>query len=154
MHDTRTQRPQARLTLHSRLSELAKVWPWVDGLAAEYGIREDTLFAVHLCLEEALSNVIRHGYRGEPDHVVELSFESGRTNDIAFIIEDSAPHFPPDEAERARRASSEIENTAFVDILPGGHGLKLMRKFAGSLNWERLPGGNRLIIRFPAPAAG
>src|SRR5579871_2367977 len=100
MHDSRPQQ-QACLTLHSQLSELAKVWPWVDGLAVEYGIREDTLFAVHLCLEEALSNVIRHGYHEEPDHNVELSFEPHSSNEIAFVIEDRAPYFPPDEAERA-----------------------------------------------------
>jgi serine/threonine-protein kinase RsbW len=149
MPDANTRKMEMRLTLSSRLEDLARVWPWVDTLAAEYSIPADTLFAVHLCLEEALSNIIRHGYRGQPNQTIELSFAYDSAKEFLFTIEDSAPHFSPGDAAQARRASEELQNTAFADLLPGGHGLSLMRKFAGSLKWEQLPRGNRLVIGFP-----
>jgi anti-sigma regulatory factor (Ser/Thr protein kinase) len=33
----------------------------------------------------------------------------------------------------------------------GGQGIRLMRKFAGSLAYQRLPGGNRLTMGFALP---
>ncbi len=149
MANSKTHRSNERLTLTSRLTDLARVWPWVDSLAAEYSIPEATSFAIHLCLEEALSNVIRHGYRGEPDHTIELAFALSPGNGLTFTIDDSAPHISPEDLAQARRVSDEIQNAAFVDLIPGGHGLSLMHKFSGSLSWEKLPKGNRLIIGFP-----
>lgn len=147
---------EVRLTLNSRLADLQQVWPWVDALAAERNIPAETLFAIHLCLEEALSNVIRHGYRGEPNHAIELSFAAGEENGFTFTIVDSAPYFAPDEPDKrkqASRASSPVDALGAGELKIGGHGLQLMRRFAGSLCWERVPGGNRLTITFPCPAA-
>jgi anti-sigma regulatory factor (Ser/Thr protein kinase) len=53
------------LTLRSELVEVARVPPWVEKLAARHALPERTQFAMDLCLEEAISNVIRHGYSGE-----------------------------------------------------------------------------------------
>ncbi len=57
-----TAKHVSRLTLKSQLDDMASLWPWVESVAVEHGIPADTLFGVHLCLEEAISNVIRHGY--------------------------------------------------------------------------------------------
>ena len=59
--------PEPRLTLKSQLEDLTLVWPWVEAIADRYSVPADTQFAIQLCLEEALSNVIRHGYQGQPN---------------------------------------------------------------------------------------
>ena len=53
------------LTLQSRLDAVALIWPWLESLASEYRIPAETQFAIDLCLEEAVSNVVRHGYADE-----------------------------------------------------------------------------------------
>lgn len=114
---------------------------WVDALAADYAIPKETHFAIDLCLEEALSNIMRHGYSGQPDHPITIDFTSTGTS-LTFVIEDLAPHFAPAEPADSRPAASIEEYRS------GGLGLQLMRRFAGTLRWEPLPHGNRLTIGF------
>ncbi len=141
-----TLQPAPRLILQSRLSEIALLWPWVEALAAEYAMPSDTLFAVHLCLEEAVSNIIRHGYGEQPGHRITVDFSQENASSLVFAIEDQAPPFDPlgHPAVPAMPAAESIDR-----LEPGGHGIRLLRRFAGSLGYQRLANGNRLIIRFP-----
>lgn len=143
MQETHAHKKQERLKLNSRLADLALVKPWVDALASEHAIGADTVYKIELCLEEALSNIVRHGYKGEPHHSIDLSFHSNGDHMLRFAIEDSAPHF--DQAGPGRRRASKNAE----DLIPGGHGMPLMRKFSGSVAWEALPKGNRLTLTFP-----
>jgi serine/threonine-protein kinase RsbW len=137
------QKPVRTLSLHSQLAEVARLWPWVDALGAEYSVPSDTLFAIHLCLEEALSNIIRHGYHGQPGQpiVVDFTMESG--TDLVFTIEDQAPPFDPLAFEVSGKTGSP---TDLLDI--GGHGIRFLRKYSGGLGYQRMADGNRLTIRF------
>ena len=136
---------QNRLELDSRLDELTRAQPWIDTLADRHGLAPDTRFAMQLCLEEALANLVLHGYRNQPGHpiVVQCSIQGGR---LLFTIDDQAPPFaPPDPAPAdERRTPATLES-----MEPGGNGIRLMRRFAASLAYETLPGGNRLTIGFP-----
>jgi serine/threonine-protein kinase RsbW len=137
--------PQDRLELDSQLTELSRVQPWIEAVADKHGFSEDARFAMHLCLEEALANVVLHGYRNEAGHPIVLQASvSGGT--LQFAIDDKAPPFAPSEPappnDSARPASLD-------SIEPGGNGIRLLRRFAGSLRYERLPDGNRLTIGFP-----
>ena len=144
-----TVKPQPRLTLQSQLDELARLWPWVEALAVEYAIPADTQFAIYLCLEEALSNIVRHGYRGQPDRPITVDCASPTgTQELLFTVEDYAPAFDP----LAFSADTESSAPMPIDRLQGGgHGILLIRKFAGSLAYQRMPGGNRLTIGFTLP---
>src|ERR1700734_1392181 len=90
------------LRFRSRLADLALVPPWVERLAAKHDLPAELGFAIHLCLEEALSNVIRHGYGDEPDHSITIHClirrPAGDAGELAFVIEDDAQHFNPLEA--------------------------------------------------------
>ena len=132
-----------RLSLTSSLPELAKISPWLGELATELDIPGETRFAIELCLEEALSNIVRHGYRSEPGHTmtVDCSTDDGS---VVFIVEDHAPPFEPTEPGEA-----EIEH--LNTITPGGQGIRLLYRFAGSVKYERLSDGNRMILGFALP---
>jgi serine/threonine-protein kinase RsbW len=133
--------PQNRLQLDSRLSELSTVIPWAEALADRYGLPEETRYAVNLCLEEALANVVLHGYKDEPGHpIVVESFVS--EGSLFFAVEDKTPPFAPvDPGDR-----SPLDLDA---MQPGGNGIHLIHRFAGSVAYEPLPDGNRLTIGFP-----
>jgi anti-sigma regulatory factor (Ser/Thr protein kinase) len=140
---------EARLTLKSQLEDLSLVWPWVDTLARVHAIPDDTHFAIHLCLEEVLSNIIRHGYRGDPNQTITIRFIPDGTNELTFIIEDNAPPFSPIQPADPREASAPARELTLDELEPGGQGLRLLRRFAGTLAYEQLAGGNRLTITFP-----
>ena len=149
MPQVNTIKPQPRLTLQSQLDELARLWPWIEALTAEYAIPAGTQFAIQLCLEEAISNIIRHGYRGQPDHPITVDYAMpAGTDELVFTVADQAPAFDP----LAPSAVKETPAATSIDQLQvGGQGIRLLRKFAGSLAYQRLPGGNRLTIGFALP---
>jgi anti-sigma regulatory factor (Ser/Thr protein kinase) len=67
---------------------------------------------------------------------------------LVFTVEDHAPAFDP----LAPSAVNEIPAPTSIDRLQvGGQGIRLMRKFAGTLAYQRLPDGNRLTIGFALP---
>jgi serine/threonine-protein kinase RsbW len=138
-----TMRPAHRLVLQSHLDEFAKLWPWVDALGAEYSIPARTLFTIHLCLEEAVSNIIRHGYEGREGQPIMVNFARESEIDLVFTIDDQAPPFDPlayDPGPHARSSMDLLE--------PGDQGIRLLRKYSAGLGYGRLAHGNRLTIRF------
>jgi len=143
-----TEKPAARMTLQGSLDDMGLLRPWIDGLVTHYAIPSDTAFAIHLCLEEAVSNVIRHGYDCDPSHAVTVDYAIRETDLIEFTIEDHARPFDPLAPEHVE----EMAQPSAEDILrPGGRGIRLLRSFAGTLAYERLAGGNRLTIGFVLP---
>ncbi len=139
-----TAKSEPRLTIQSRLDDLALLWPWIESLSTENAVPDETQFANCLCLVEALSNVIRHGYRDQPGRPITIECAPG-ADELVFTVEDQASAFNPlavaEDAPGAAPAS-------IADFPLGGRGIRLMRKFAGSLAYQRLPGGNRLTMRF------
>ena len=146
MTQPRPYEVRKRLSLASSLSELTRVSPWVGELAAECEIPGEVRFAVELCLEEVLSNIVRHGYRGEAGHAIAVDFGRDERG-LVFAVEDNAPPFEPIEPGDAVSESLDT-------ITPGGQGIRLLFRFASSVGYERLSGGNRLTIRFDLPEGG
>jgi serine/threonine-protein kinase RsbW len=140
----RTITGEAQLTLRSQMADLALVPPWIESLAAEYGISDSTQFAMNLCLEEVLSNIIRHGYANSPDRTIVIRYLAEENNTSVLVVDDQAPPFNPLAAE-----SHPVEETLDGTRL-GGLGIRLLRSFAATLEYEPTPGGNRLIMGFVA----
>ena len=141
---------QDGLQVDSQLSELSRVWPWIESAADRNGLSEETRYAMHLCVEEALANVILHGYRGEPGHpILVRSYVSEGA--LYISIDDQAPPFSPLESFPVQ-PSGEGRRASLESVTAGGNGIGLMRRFAGSLSHQRLADGNRLTMGFPIPA--
>jgi anti-sigma regulatory factor (Ser/Thr protein kinase) len=137
--------PNSRLTLRSQISELRLIPPWVEALASEHSISDKVLFAIDLCLEEALSNIIRHGYSGDPGHFIAVEFAVREGGELTFCVEDSAPPFNP----LAPAAAGQPVSIAALDAgKAGGQGIRLLQRFANKLSYDQLPVGNRLTIGF------
>jgi serine/threonine-protein kinase RsbW len=137
-----------QFVLGSRLSEMERLPVWVDSLAAAYSIDENIKFAINLCLEEVVSNVIRHGYANQEGQFLTVDCSSPRPGQFVFTVEDDAAPFNP------------LELTALPGISPqdegqiGGQGIRLLRGFSDTLEYEPKPGGNRLRIGFTNASAG
>lgn len=139
---------EKQLTLDSRLAELARVWTWVEALATQHRIPEKTVYAIQLCLEEILSNIIRHGYNGQPGHSFTVAFAPLADGLWSFTAEDSAPHFSPLEVSDKRAETRHDLDT----LTPGGLGIPILKKFTHSVSYHALPIGNRVTLTFAARA--
>jgi len=132
-----------QIVMDSQLSELIRISPWIDKLASQHSIPENVTFAMNLCLEEALSNVIRHGYRGHGGALT-VRFTSPEEGRFVLIVEDEAPRFDPLEQEPPPAYGTE--NPSQI----GGQGIRLMRGFSDSLEYAATATGNQLRIGFTA----
>jgi len=130
-----------RIVLESQLSELIRVSPWIEALATRYAIPENVVFAMNLCLEEALSNVIRHGHRGQGGSLT-IQLAVPHEGQFVLIVDDDAPRFNPLEQEPPPAYSPE-DSTQI-----GGQGIRLIRGFSDSLEYSATPTGNQLRIGF------
>jgi serine/threonine-protein kinase RsbW len=137
-----TEPIQDRIVLSSDLSEMSRVFPWIEALASQYEIAESLQFAINLCLEEAVSNVIRHGYANQAGRFVVVCFTVSGEGNLVFTIDDDAPPFNPLEAPALPMLDEQCETRI------GGHGIRLIRGFADMLEYEPTSTGNRLHIAF------
>jgi len=133
-----------RLSLRGRLSEIAQVPTWIEHLALGYSIPGDVQSVINLCLEEVLSNVIRHGYGNDEGGAVVVNFTVPRDCFFLFVVEDDAPHFNPLDASELPPLNSNDEARI------GGQGIRFLRRFASILEYEATPNGNRLSMGFSA----
>jgi serine/threonine-protein kinase RsbW len=132
-----------RLELRGDLSELRRLAEWIKARAPQV-IASDTLFAVQLCLEEAVANIIMHG--GEKDDRLKIAIElerNGRT--LIARIEDTGCEFDPTQF----RPRQVVKSLAEAKV--GDYGIHLMRCFASGMHYERQEGRNRLTLWVAGP---
>jgi anti-sigma regulatory factor (Ser/Thr protein kinase) len=130
----------SRLELRNDIAELERLAGWLQGFA-ERGVSTDVSFALQLCLEEAVANVIMHG--GARDDRLEIAVELER-DDGALVarIEDNGRQFDP------TLVPAPVPATSLEDAKIGDLGIHLMRSFANGMHYERRDGRNRLTLRF------
>jgi serine/threonine-protein kinase RsbW len=121
------------ITLHDMREDVERVQRVVSEALAARGYDLDAMFAVRLCLEEALVNGFRHGNRFEPGLVVKLRASIAR-NECTFEVEDEGEGFDP-EGVPDPTADENLE-------IPSGRGIMLMRAYMSEV--EYLDPGNRL----------
>ena len=134
------------LIVRADLRELARVVDWTEAAGCRLCLQPSTLFAIHLCLEEAISNIIRHGAEvGKDadlrDREVHLNMEQV-ADQVVLTIEDRGKAFDPFSVPTPAKPGSIEEASA------GGWGVHLIRQFAHSHAYQRQDGVNRLTLRF------
>ncbi len=135
------------LTLTSSLAEIPRVADAVDAFCAPLDPGPRDLHALQLALEEAVTNVITHGYRDQPGHAftLELRREDRR---VTAVLTDDAPAYDP-----LARAEVDI-HAPLAERGVGGLGVHLVKKLMDSAAYERRDGRNVLTLsRAFAPPA-
>ena len=128
-----------RLEIQSRPDLLAPVRSMVISLAERFGFDEVECGHLALAVDEALANVIRHAYDGEPHHRIWITISPLETPHQVFriIIEDEGRQCDLDA----------ITPRDLSEIRPGGLGVHLMREVTDQCRFEhRTPRGTRLVL--------
>jgi anti-sigma regulatory factor (Ser/Thr protein kinase) len=135
------------LHLRSALADLGQLYPWLDDAAALAAVPAELLPGMHVALEEAVANVAMHAYPQNAPGPIVVRLRS--EPDAAVLeIEDEGPAFDPTAAEVVGARPAALD-----DVVPGGWGLGLIRRYATGLAYAREAGRNRLTMRF-APSGG
>jgi serine/threonine-protein kinase RsbW len=129
-----------RLLLHRDLAELERLAVWIEGWAMRE-LSANLSFAVQVCLEEAVANIIMYSTTTDDrlEIVVEVEHED---QTLVARIEDNGSAFDPTQLLRPPVPASLAEATV------GNFGIHLMRSFASGMHYERRDSRNRLTMRF------
>ena len=132
----------ARLVLKRELGELDRLGSWVQAVEKESGLSSDLAFALGLCLEEAIANIIMYGGTAGGDVMVTVR----RTvSGLVVRIEDDGWQFDPTTVPTPAPPHSLDNANA------GNLGIHLIRTFSTEMRYERERGLNTLTLKF-APA--
>ena len=128
------------LRLQADLGRLAEVRRFVREVAPAVGADDRTVIDLVQAVDEWVTNVVVHGYRGSPGPVdVELERDAAS---IIVRVSDLAPVFDPGVAPRFD-PSVPLERRRL-----GGMGIYLMRDLMDSIEHRPLPGGgNEVTMR-------
>src|SRR5262245_15710872 len=129
-----------RLLLYGDLAELKRLAIWLEGWATR-DLSANLSFAVQVCLEEAVANIIM--YSTTTDDRLEIVVEvERRDRTLVAWIEDNGSAFDPTQVPPPAVPASLAEANV------GNLGIHLMRSFASGMHYERRDSRNRLTMRF------
>jgi serine/threonine-protein kinase RsbW len=131
--------PKQSIHVSADLKNLSLVRDYVqqtaEGLDVDHRLVEDVVLAV----DEAVSNIILHGYKGQPGPIdLEIIRENNR---LIVSVRDQAPEFDPTTV-----ADPDL-TLPLKDRKPGSLGIFLIKKMVDNIIYEPLPqGGNHLVL--------
>ncbi len=124
---------------------MAPVRAMMCELAMRIGMDESQCGHIALAMDEALTNIIRHGYQNDPDSHIWISvWELENPKGLRIQMDDLAPH-----VELEKLKGRELD-----DIRPGGLGVHLIYSLMDTVRFSKRPqGGMRLTVeKFHAQA--
>lgn len=130
--------PHLETCILSRPELLAPVRAMLEKLAARIGFDETACGHLALAIDEALTNIIRHGYNNNPDQNIWISaWELSDPTGLRIQIDDLAPQIEV----------SQLKGRDLDDIRPGGLGVHLIHSLMDLVQFSKRPGGGmRLIV--------
>ncbi|MEQ8769632.1 MAG: ATP-binding protein [Phycisphaerales bacterium] len=143
-------RPHIRVELLSNPIYLSGARELVGTVAKRLGFDDLDCSKIALAVDEALCNVIRHGYGRALDRPIWISIwpleHDGAAEGIRIAIEDEAKQVDP----------SQMQGRSLTDIKPGGLGVHIIREVMDEATYEKREGGVgmrlTLVKRAPRPS--
>lgn len=148
MTNSASDKPAIRLELLSNPSYLAGARELISGVSKRIGFDDLACSQVALAVDEALCNIIRHGYECDESRPIWVSIwpnpDGAATDDqgrplpsIRIVIEDEAKQV---ELE-------QIKGRDLEDIRPGGLGVHIIKEVMDEVTFEKRDGaGMRLTL--------
>ena len=99
---------------------------------------KDDIFAVHLTLEEAFLNAVKHGNKMDPAKKVKIDY-SVDSDKVEISITDEGNGFEPDSVADPRFGAGLYE--------PGGRGLLLMNSYMDTVKYNER-GNSVYMVRY------
>lgn len=136
----------AELVVESRVEEIACARQWLSGHARAAGVPERQIQELGLVISEACANVIKHAYRGQPDHLIRLQLDIDESK-IVLSIRDRGAKFDLD-AYTPPNLDEPRE---------GGYGIFIIRSLMDEVRYDTSSndGTTLTLVKYrSAPAAG
>lgn len=124
-----------RLCLRAEPAAGHQVAGFVQTIGEQGGLTDKQAYRLRLAVDEIVTNIVLHGYRGEPGPV---ELEGGADGDRVWLsVVDSAPPFDPTTHDPGPRLA------ASADGREGGFGLFLVMTGVDEFRYDHIDGHNR-----------
>lgn len=129
----------ASLSFVAKKEDLVEIRHFVETLGKKFKLHADLTHQIRLAIDEAVANVLEHGYHNRPGWLG-LTVRQDQA-DLIIQLVDEAPPFDPTQVPLPD-LSIPVPLRA-----PGGMGLHLIRQALDEINYEASPTGrNRLVM--------
>jgi anti-sigma regulatory factor (Ser/Thr protein kinase) len=133
------QEKHSMIMVAAREEELPKVTAFIDEVMSYAGFGKKKISDIELAVEEAVVNIIQHGYRGsEGTILIKSDFYGGC---LTLTIEDQAPRFDPTQLDMPN-LSADLEERPI-----GGLGIHLIKSLVDEIKYEFKEEKNVLILK-------
>lgn len=130
----------AETTFSACVEELSNLMTWFEQAVAPLAMESKILHKTELALEEAVVNIIRHGYRNEIG-TIQILIEGQKMRRLSITIKDQAPAFNP-----LTQAPGILETHSLDQTREGGWGIHFMRQSVDEMHYRRDDDQNILIL--------
>jgi len=131
-------KPAAKIEISSAVTNCKVCRSFIEEWALAAGFPDLERGRIVLAADEAITNVIRHTYKGAPDKPIELAAEIADGH-LHFRLRDYGPHVDVES----------LKGRALEDIKPGGLGLHLLKTVFSVVEHTKLPDGNEWHLAKP-----
>ncbi|RGE45669.1 ATP-binding protein [Comamonas testosteroni] len=132
--------PLEQRAMPARSESVAQMMAWLEQVGEERSWPPKSVFALTLCADEALTNIVSHAKPAD-DAALQIKLQLGMLDGgIALCLADNGREFDPTQQASAELAESLDEAEV------GGHGLRLMRHYLQRFEYRRSDGWNCLLM--------
>ncbi len=128
-----------RLIIGNEVAELRRMSEWLVASGQACGIRQDLLFNLEVCANEAVTNIISYAYDDSKGRHITLELSKTATGACLVIRDDGKP-FNLLEAPQHRQPAT------LADAAIGGLGIHLIRRLMSRCAYQRENGINVLRL--------
>jgi len=134
----------------ANLSEIAPAAKWVESIAVSAELPPAQEFAMQVCLEELMSNIVRHGKchsdsspsRAGRDHLTIAIAIDAYEDRVTMTVQDNARPFDLGKAV-AKKIDQPLDQ-----LQPGSLGIHLIKSFSSGMEYKFTEQGNRVTVEF------
>lgn len=127
------------LRVAADVRELASIREFVEAQASKLGVGPHAVYDLVLAVNEIATNIVVHGYRGQPG-TIEIGIDSAGDT-ISIVLRDQTPLFDPTQV-----AAPDI-TVPLERRRPGGMGIHLTRRLTDAMLYRATrEGGNETTL--------
>ena len=126
------------IVVESKPSAIVSVFEQIQSKLVDHHFGKDDIFAVHLTLEEAFLNAVKHGNKMDSTKKIQVDY-SIDANKIEISITDQGPGFQPEAIDDPRFGENLFK--------PGGRGLLLMNSYMDMVKYNE-QGNSVSMVRY------
>ena len=132
--------------LKSNLSELNTLCRHLEDCGSLMDLPQKCMFEINLGLDELFTNIISYGYKDDSEHQIKISLAKDNGTLVVKVEDDGVP-FNPLEVS----APDVAEDLDSINI--GGLGIHLVKNMMDDVDYQRIEGKNKLIMKKSVSAA-